>query len=120
MTRALADRAPGRGHLFADADKRDAPPLFDELDLFDQQESASAPPQLFAEPDMPPPARAADDARSPLERVVERLGPAPVSLDELSRATELSARDVRTAILELELAGRIERHGGGLVSLLMG
>ena len=120
VLRALADRSPGRGDLFTEAEKREEVPLFDELDLFEQPKNArAATPQLFAETDVPPP-RAADDTRSPLERVVERLGPAPVSLDELARAADLSARDVRTAILELELAGRIERHGGGLVSLLMG
>jgi DNA processing protein len=30
----------------------------------------------------------------------------------------LSATIVRTVLLELELAGRLERHGGGLVSLV--
>ena len=52
-------------------------------------------------------------------RVVERLGPAPISLDELARSTELPIGDVRGAVLGLEIAGRIERHGGGLVSLIM-
>ena len=60
-----------------------------------------------------------DDVRPPLERVVERLGPSPVSIDELARAAEMPIREVRSAVLELEIAGRIERHGGGLVSLLM-
>jgi DNA processing protein len=31
---------------------------------------------------------------------------------------ELSPAAVRTVLLELELAGKLERHGGGLVSLL--
>jgi len=31
---------------------------------------------------------------------------------------ETSAAVVRTVLLELELAGRLERHGGGMVSLL--
>ena len=120
ILRALADRVP-RDDRLADTGRDAEPPLFDELDLFAEPGSgAGAAPDLFAEPDATPPARLAEDARPVLERVVERLGPAPVSLDELARATDLSARDVRTAILELELAGRIERHGGGLVSLLMG
>jgi DNA processing protein len=42
-----------------------------------------------------------------------------VSLDELARAIDLPIRTVRSAVLELEIAGRIERHGGGLVSILM-
>jgi len=31
----------------------------------------------------------------------------------------MAARDVRAALVALDLAGRIERHGGGLVSLIM-
>jgi DNA processing protein len=49
--------------------------------------------------------------------IVELLGPTPVGLDDLVRLSGLSPALVRTVILELELAGRIERHGGGLFSL---
>jgi DNA processing protein len=52
------------------------------------------------------------------ERIVTLLGPSPVSLDDLIRMSGLSPAVVRTVLLELELAGRLERHGGGLVSLL--
>jgi DNA processing protein len=45
------------------------------------------------------------------------LGPAPISLDEVARAAGLSARAARVALLELALAGKIEQHGGQLVSL---
>ena len=51
------------------------------------------------------------------QRVVNALGPHPIDLDEIGRATSLSARDVRSIIMELDLAGRIERHGAQLVSL---
>ena len=51
-------------------------------------------------------------------RIVALLGPSPVSLDDLIRMSGLSPTLVRTVLLELELAGRLERHGGGLVSLL--
>jgi DNA processing protein len=51
-------------------------------------------------------------------RIVALLGPSPVSLDDLIRMSGLSPTIVRTVLLELELAGRLERHGGGLVSLL--
>ena len=49
--------------------------------------------------------------------VVAALGPAPVPLDAVVRSTGLPARTVQAVILELSLAGRIERHGGQLVSL---
>jgi DNA processing protein len=49
--------------------------------------------------------------------VQEALGPAPVAVDDLMRATGLSIRAVQIAIMELSLADRIEHHGGQLVSL---
>ncbi len=51
-------------------------------------------------------------------RVVDLLGPSPITLDDLIRMAGCSPAIVRTVLLELELAGRIERHGGGLVSLI--
>ncbi len=55
-----------------------------------------------------------DEARA---RIVELLGPAPVGLDDLVRLSNSTPARVRTVLLELELAGRIERQGGGLVAL---
>jgi DNA processing protein len=56
----------------------------------------------------------ADDARS---RVIRALGVAPVAVDELVRATELPTAVVSTVLLELAVAGRLERHGNQLVSM---
>ena len=50
-------------------------------------------------------------------RIVSLLGPTPVPVDDLIRLSGSSPATVRTILLELELAGRLERHGGGLVSL---
>ena len=50
-------------------------------------------------------------------RIVALLGPAPVGLDDLVRLSGSSPAMVRTVLLELELAGRIERQSGGLVAL---
>ncbi len=50
-------------------------------------------------------------------RLIEALGPAPIDVDELARATGLSPRAIQVGLLELALAGRIERHGHHLVSL---
>jgi DNA processing protein len=49
-------------------------------------------------------------------RIVALLGPTPVGIDDLVRLSATSAAVVRTVLLELELAGRLERHGGGQVS----
>lgn len=76
-----------------------------------------APPALSLEepPDFsatPPPD--ADDRA----RVVEALGPAPIPIDEIIRHTGLESAQVFMVLLELDLAGRLERHAGGQVSLL--
>ena len=67
----------------------------------------------------PPPnyGPAAADAEEDERRTVgELLGPTPVAVDEIIRQSGLSAPVVQTVLLELELAGRLERHAGGKVS----
>jgi len=51
-------------------------------------------------------------------RVIESLSPTPVLIDEVIRGCQLSAGVVRTVLLELELAGRVQQHPGGQVSLI--
>jgi len=51
-------------------------------------------------------------------RIVSLLGPAPAAIDDIIRISGSSPAAVRIVLLELELAGRLERHGGGLISLL--
>ncbi len=70
-------------------------------------ESAGGEPAEYMEP--------APDERS---RIVGLLSPVPISIDDLVRLSKTSPRVVRIVLLELEIAGRLERHGGGLVSLM--
>lgn len=49
--------------------------------------------------------------------VTDLLGPTPVAVDEIIRLSGLPGPAVQMALLELELAGRLERHAGGKVSL---
>jgi DNA processing protein len=51
-------------------------------------------------------------------RIVALLSPIPVAIDDLIRLSRMPPRVVRMVLLELEIAGRLERHGGGLVSLI--
>ena len=60
----------------------------------------------------------AEPAPDERARVIALLSPAPVSIDDLIRLSGTSPRIVRMVLLELEIAGRIERHGGGLASLI--
>jgi len=47
----------------------------------------------------------------------ENLSPTPIAVDEVIRACHFSTQAVLTALLEMELAGRIKRHPGSKVSL---
>jgi DNA processing protein len=136
---ALARQSIARGEPrlgFAEASPADEPvePLWDECELwggdadaFDSR-SFRAYADLLADPvpeDDPPIGVAvptgppSDDEPGDLaSRVTELLGPTPISVDELIRASRAQAREVQAVLLQLELAGHIERHGGDLVSLV--
>lgn len=72
--------------------------------------SAEEPPDLAA---VPPP------AESERTLVINALGRTPVLIDDIIRHTGLEAAQVALVLLELDLAGRLERHPGGYVSLLL-
>jgi DNA processing protein len=55
-----------------------------------------------------------DDALGAVEAL---LGPSPVPVDEIIRLSGASSGAVQMALLELDLAGRLERHAGNRVSL---
>lgn len=61
---------------------------------------------------------AAEPSDAERRRIGGLLGPVPVPVDELIRQAKLPAGTVQLVLLELELAGRIERHAGGRVSLV--
>jgi DNA processing protein len=70
-----------------------------------------------AEPDAPP-LPAVDPGGDERAGIVDLLGPTPVPIDDLIRLSGSLPATVHVVLLELELAGRLERHGGALVSLL--
>ncbi|MBM3583910.1 MAG: DNA-protecting protein DprA [Alphaproteobacteria bacterium] len=49
--------------------------------------------------------------------VLEVVGPTPVEVDEILRQCQITPAVARIVLLELELAGRIERHPGNRVAL---
>ena len=61
---------------------------------------------------------AAEPGTDERTRIMELLGPTPVSIDDVVRLSGCSPALVRVVLLELELAGRLDHHGGALVSLL--
>ena len=52
-----------------------------------------------------------------LGTVEELLGPSPVPVDEIIRLSGVPSGAVQMALLELDLAGRLDRHAGGKVSI---
>lgn len=51
--------------------------------------------------------------------IAQALGPSPVETDDIIRHTGLPAATVYLVLLELDIAGRLNRHSGGRVSLIM-
>ncbi|WP_454745516.1 DNA-processing protein DprA [Ciceribacter selenitireducens] len=52
-------------------------------------------------------------------RITDALGPTPVEIDDIVRHTGLAPSAVYLVLLELDIAGRLHRHPGGLVSIAM-
>lgn len=107
-----AEAAPARGR----PDLAEQPDFWDEIALDaaldpgpERADGASADNPVRDEPPE------AEDDRA---RIVALLGPSPVGTDELARSAGVGARTVQSVLLELELDGRIERHGSGTVSLV--
>jgi DNA processing protein len=67
-----------------------------------------------AQPPAPPPATPASDDLP--GRILALLGPVPVAEDLLIRTLDLPPAAVAPVLLDLELAGLIARHRGGLLS----
>jgi len=95
--------------------KQGATLITEAADVIRSVEPIMERPIELAEPDEE--AFAGEPDASDRERIVGLLGPTPILLDDLIRMAGASPAVVRTVLLELELAGRLERHGGGLVSL---
>jgi DNA processing protein len=97
----------GSGHLRERPVADGGEPLWDELDLFDVPSPPAGPVEPF---------EVEDDGGSVEARIVGLLGPSPVAVDDLARQAAVPVRTVQSVLAELELAGRVERHGGNLVS----
>jgi DNA processing protein len=69
-------------------------------------------------PPEPPGPHDVEPGENDRTRIISLLGPTPVALDDLVRLSGTKPAIVRTVLLELEIAGRLERHGGSFVSRL--
>lgn len=89
----------------------------DVLDVVAPMAAASRPREAAIDVAADPPTNGTEGDSRAVERVAGYLGMSPVAIDELMRETGLSTADVLTALIELELAGRLDRHPGNRVSL---
>jgi len=85
----------------APLDDRARPSPKGQLPLFEPEDAIALPPS--------------DDQRA---QILSLLGPSPVEIDDIIGHTGLQPAQVHLAILELDLARRIERHSGNRVSLV--
>ncbi|MCP3054515.1 DNA-processing protein DprA [Aurantimonas marianensis] len=60
-----------------------------------------------------------EPAEGERERIVETLGATPIDIDDIIAHTGSTPGAVQLVLLELDLAGRLERHANGQVSLLL-
>ncbi len=93
-------------------------------DVLDVLESGLIPPvrepkaaDFLGPAPVPPDAAEIAEARA---RIEDSLGPTPVAVDEVIRECHVSPAIVHMALLELELAGHLERHPGNRVALIAG
>jgi DNA processing protein len=113
----LDPRAEGTNGLI----KQGATPVTETADVISVLQPIMERKEFFVREPAPGEGDLADGAEPAADervRIVSLLGPAPVSIDDLVRLSSAKPAIVRMVLLELEIAGRLERHGGGLVSLL--
>lgn len=111
-----AEAAPARGR----PDLAEQPDFWDEIE-FDAAGADCDPVPLWPDRETAGRPVCEDEPLEPADdraRIVALLGPSPVGTDELARSAGVGARTVQSVLLELELDGRIERHGSGTVSLV--
>jgi DNA processing protein len=102
----------------APRDLLDTEPLWEELDLFNDgtelpRRGGTTP--AFAEA---APASVGTEG-SATSTVAALLGPSPIAVDELIRASGLAPSSVQAALVELELDGSLSRHDGNRVTKVL-
>ena len=95
-------------------------PLWEEIDLFaEEHESWPALPlrETGPSPVSRPTPAGPRDGIADIDRVLELIGPTPMLIDDLIRASALPARHLQAALMELEIRQQVRRLDGNRVSL---
>ena len=101
---------------------QDTAPLWDEFDFL--VEEVSAPSVIRETPETPyrggEPERTVMSPQTDIQaRLLSLLGPVPVAIDDVIQLSGLATQTVAHHLIELELAGRVLRHSGQMVSLAL-
>lgn len=114
----LDPRAQGPNHLLRDGATlvRDAKDIIETLSNFSGGVTNHGM-KDFSIQESPIPFHPEEPSENAREKILAELSFTPLAVDELIRACELSVPAVQTVLLELELAGRLQRHAGNRVSL---
>jgi DNA processing protein len=109
----LDPRAQGCNHLIREGATlvQNAADVAEQLRPLESRVRSATTPYRAAEP------QHLNGDEGSLSLVEELLGPSPVPVDEIIRLSGASSGAVQMALLELDLAGRLDRHAGGKVSL---
>jgi DNA processing protein len=113
----LDPRARGANRLL-----RDGAALIEEAaDVIAALGSAAGHPsgQGFSAPPQSPPKPLESQIEKARLAVLEQLSPVPLAVDEIIRQCHLSPAVVALVLLELELAGRVERHPGNRIAAVI-
>lgn len=90
----------------------------DVLQVLDGMVRVAVAPEPFALAETPDSPAGDDLLAAARAQVQELLGPAPAHVDDIVRETGVPAGLLRMVLLELELAGRLERQAGDRIALL--
>ena len=92
-------------------------------DIIDEVQSVSGPEPEQQKLDLPmspepaQPSRSKEETQALHQEILDRLGPSPVSEDQLIRDLQLGSAQVSPALTEMELDGRLKRLSGGMLAL---
>lgn len=114
----LDGRAGGCNILIRDGARlvRNAEDILEQLPPATMAAQASLP--LDAPTEVPKDRRTLQEAAALHQLILDRLGPSPVSEDQLIRDLGSGAQAVSPALTDLELDGRVQRQPGGMLALV--
>jgi DNA processing protein len=101
---------PAQSDLFSLSDNN---MLYDDFDILDQDIELS-----HQDTHVPSDTPQSATAHSPIDMILSILSPSPISTDHIIQSSGLSAEQVLSSLLELELSGKLQRQSGNMVALI--